>query len=52
MIVTHEPHPIGAAMLIIASPSQCGGYDACMELLKVEASRLRSVEAHAAKAAA
>jgi hypothetical protein len=52
MIVTHEPHPIGAAMLIIASPSQCGGYDACVALLKVEATRLRSVETHAAKAAA
>ncbi|TLX65281.1 hypothetical protein DN820_01935 [Stutzerimonas nosocomialis] len=42
MIVVHEPHPFGAAMLLIAGPQQCGSYDACMEMLKAEAERLRS----------
>ncbi|MCY1279138.1 hypothetical protein D9M69_463660 [compost metagenome] len=47
LIVTHEPHPIGAAMLIIAGEPQCGGYEACVELLQRELERVRRVEAHA-----
>jgi hypothetical protein len=50
-IVVHEPHPFGACMLIIAGPSQCGSYDACMEMLKAEAERLRWIAQHAGAAA-
>ncbi|WP_437418198.1 DUF3310 domain-containing protein [Stutzerimonas chloritidismutans] len=42
MVVVHEPHPFSTAMLLIASPSQCGGYDACITMLEQEAARLRS----------
>lgn len=47
-IVVHEPHPFGAAMLIIAGPEECGAYDACMEMLKAEAERLRWIAQHSA----
>lgn len=50
-IVVHEPHPFGAAMLLIAGPEQCGSYDACMEMLKAEAERLRWIAQHTAAAA-
>lgn len=50
-IVVHEPHPFGAAMLIIAGPGQCGAYDTCMELLQSEAERLRWIAQHDAAAA-
>ena len=42
MVVVHEPHPFSTAMLLIAGPSQCGGYDACITMLEQEAARLRS----------
>jgi len=42
MVVVHEPHPFSTAMLLIAGPSQCGGYDACIAMLEQEAARLRS----------
>lgn len=45
VIAAHEPFPISAAMLIIATPPQCGGYDACIGLLQQEVERLRSIEA-------
>lgn len=52
VIAAHEPFPISAAMLIIATPPQCGGYDACIGLLQQEVERLRSIEAfHLANAA-
>ncbi len=52
VIASHEPFPISAAMLIIATPPQCGGYDACIGLLQQEVERLRSIEAfHLANAA-
>lgn len=51
-IVAHEPHPFGACMLIIAGPEQCGAYDACMEMLKTEAERLRWIAQHNARVAA
>ncbi|WP_044871995.1 DUF3310 domain-containing protein [Pseudomonas sp. LFM046] len=49
LIATHEPHPVGAAMLIIAGEPQCGGYEACVELLQRELERVRRVEASAAR---
>lgn len=42
MVVVHEPHPYSTAMLLIAGPGQCGGYDACITMLEQEAARLRS----------
>lgn len=51
LIVVHEPHPIAAAMLIIAGEEQCGAYDACVEMLKAEAERLRWIAQHAGAAA-
>lgn len=42
MVVVHERHPFSTAMLLIAGPSQCGGYDACITMLEQEAARLRS----------
>lgn len=42
MVVVHEPHPFSTAMLLIAGPSQCGGYDACITMLEQEAARLRA----------
>ncbi|WP_217476590.1 DUF3310 domain-containing protein [Stutzerimonas stutzeri] len=50
-IVVHEPHPFGAAMLIIAGPEECGAYDACVEMLAAEAERLRWIAQHCAAAA-
>ncbi|WP_312374334.1 DUF3310 domain-containing protein [Stutzerimonas nitrititolerans] len=41
-IVVHEPYPFAQAMLLIAGPDQCGGYDNCMLMLQEEAQRLRS----------
>jgi len=41
-IVVHEPYPFAQAMLLIAGPEQCGGYDNCMLMLQEEAQRLRS----------
>lgn len=45
LIVTHEPHPIGAVMLILARDPQCGGYEAGIGLLQQELERVRRVEA-------
>jgi len=42
LVVVHEPHPFSTAMLLIAGPSQCGGYDACITMLEQEAARLRA----------
>ena len=39
-IAAREPHPFGGVMLIIGAPSQCGGYDAAIRLLREEAERL------------
>lgn len=50
-IVVHEPYPFGAAMLLIAGPSQCGGYERCVEMLEAEAERLRWIAQHNAAAA-
>lgn len=40
-IVVHEPYPFAQAMLLIAGPEQCGGYDNCLLMLLEEAQRLR-----------
>lgn len=40
-VAVHEPYPFSAAMLIIGAPSQCGGYDAAIGMLREHAARLR-----------
>ncbi|MFN3766808.1 MAG: DUF3310 domain-containing protein [Ectopseudomonas guguanensis] len=39
-VAAREPHPFGGVMLIIGAPSQCGGYDAAICMLREEAERL------------